>query len=1181
MAGKRSGVSERLDMAAPQWVSNFQLGGLLDRLRPRPALKVRFHVRRPEDHLVFDLLFDNLRVEPDQGQEGAQLIRENANRRGILIVEFPPQSFGEEAFLQASAELDGDLELPPKPGDDPLKPGPTVAKNVPPKPGDLVTLGALPTARIRMSGPSRLAFTMPTEVAALSFTLDAVLAAMREWPLSLDINARLDEQYSRHGLIPSRYAKDLRESLLGHLHADQHVAFDRALTSSARRIAEQAAGGLQSATRNALATTVAEAIRQESLSLLAQHPELREGDLHTATLGALALDTADNLSQMADALRIRPEDRAILGDLPYLPLLIGRPHPPSRSATALELPYRITLSPIGTARWRHSIVPATQRGRTELWHTRLGDPAPATGVEHAARVRALWSPDFDDPDVASKVDPPSPFRMSLDGQDRQFLVKLMAEWYQQRADGKGRYLPQSSEAKRLHLSSLGALLDAGGDWDPRPDGVDLEQWRHLATLGRDHYVRVVYSGFLVPFGHAASLVKVTERKFESLNGKSQQRIAVLRQRFFIIVRERVREYDGSKHQFGGRNFSFREVEVLTQVTPDLAKPEKLTTAEGAKLYVGNTTPRMAFIPVVGSRDFRFEIAATDRDGQRVGFSLPLLFVSEIVNKDQSDLVRSAYKAEAKARGHQADLGGASVRFDATAGESRLATRTMSFVAGRVKKPSPIEANFHPEMDVAEVCVPALQKLLGRDDTIAMKYPDVVRDGSSNPGQIFLAVPKDPYELNFGGGSKAQTDALGGLAAPQMAVYGLSKLSGPISGKPGLSPATALENAIKNEFKPADFFPPEATLIGGIALKDLIALVVPLDDPQAPRMLSAEFPDRVEAGFDWDTPITQSDPARLMMPNPGTRLVMRGKTIVPLGNPQGAMRSAYAALNDFKLNLYGCIILAFDKIEFDARPGQKPDVAVQMQQKDAVMFGGPLEFVNDLRQFIPSNGFSDPPALSVTPSGISAGYSLSLPSIPLGIFSLSNVSLGAGFSLPFDNRPVSVRFNFAERQRPFSLTVSLLGGGGFFAIAVGAKGVQEIEAALEFGAAIALNLVVASGMVEIKAGVYFNWKDDGASPRRVVLAGYVRIHGELTVVCIFSASLTFNLQLAYEKSDGKSIIYGEAELIVEVEVLFLSFDVAVRCRREFGGGEADPKFLDLIPGQAVWDEYCSAFAEEVA
>ena len=73
-----------------------------------------------------------------------------------------------------------------------------------------------------------------------------------------------------------------------------------------------------------------------------------------------------------------------------------------------------------------------------------------------------------------------------------------------------------AKPKRLHLTSLGALIDTEGTWSTTPDHVDLEQWRHLATLGRDHYVRVMYAGYLWPFGHAASLIKVTERKFESL-----------------------------------------------------------------------------------------------------------------------------------------------------------------------------------------------------------------------------------------------------------------------------------------------------------------------------------------------------------------------------------------------------------------------------------------------------------------------------------------------------------------------------------------------------------------------------------------------------------------------------------------------------------------------------------------
>ena len=48
--------------------------------------------------------------------------------------------------------------------------------------------------------------------------------------------------------------------------------------------------------------------------------------------------------------------------------------------------------------------------------------------------------------------------------------------------------------------------------------------------------------------------------------------------------------------------------------------------------------------------------------------------------------------------------------------------------------------------------------------------------------------------------------------------------------------------------------------------------------------------------------------------------------------------------------------------------------------------------------------------------------------------------------------------------------------------------------------------------------------------------------------------------------------------MEVEVLFFSGEVSVRCRKEFAGSEdADPKFIDLVPDQTTWDDYCAAFA----
>jgi len=75
--------------------------------------------------------------------------------------------------------------------------------------------------------------------------------------------------------------------------------------------------------------------------------------------------------------------------------------------------------------------------------------------------------------------------------------------------------------------------------------------------------------------------------------------------------------------------------------------------------------------------------------------------------------------------------------------------------------------------------------------------------------------------------------------------------------------------------------------------------------------------------------------------------------------------------------------------------------------------------------------------------------------------------------------------------------------------------------------------------------------------------------------VVSTVLKFNLQLAYLKENGTSVVWGEATLEVEIEILFLSFSVSVKCRREFGGSEGDPKFIELIRDQATWTEYCQA------
>ena len=56
-------------------------------------------------------------------------------------------------------------------------------------------------------------------------------------------------------------------------------------------------------------------------------------------------------------------------------------------------------------------------------------------------------------------------------------------------------------------------------------------WDHLAPMGRDQFVQVVYVGYLFPLGHQTVVIKITERKIREATNP----VARLYQRWKIIV----------------------------------------------------------------------------------------------------------------------------------------------------------------------------------------------------------------------------------------------------------------------------------------------------------------------------------------------------------------------------------------------------------------------------------------------------------------------------------------------------------------------------------------------------------------------------------------------------------------------------------------------------------------------
>ena len=157
------------------------------------------------------------------------------------------------------------------------------------------------------------------------------------------------------------------------------------------------------------------------------------------------------------------------------------------------------------------------------------------------------------------------------------------------------------------------------------------------------------------------------------------------------------------------------------------------------------------------------------------------------------------------------------------------------------------------------------------------------------------------------------------------------------------------------------------------------------------------------------------------------------------------------------------------------PGRhkRTDVKVDIDKNDPIKFKGVLNFVNNLQSIIPAGGFSDDgPYIDLKPTGVTAGFSISVPNVEVGICMISNISLGANVTLPFTGAPLTMGFNFCKRENPFMLTISCFGGGGYFMMVTSLKGLQSVEAAFEFGAAMSLNVGVASGGVSAMGGFYY-------------------------------------------------------------------------------------------------------------
>lgn len=1206
----------------------------------------------------------------------------------VLIAHFQPQNIAEQAFfeghdnIKSKAGSDGDLDH-----------GKVGA-------GSSDTLRSPPVGS-RLAGGSRLVFKVPDGERAIPYTPEDLLNRIAEYELKV-VPTALPPLPKKPKYVISKYFSNL--------------FLDKSLTNS---------GKLSIYTSSSL---IAGEMSEERLSLTSG-PEVSTAP----SPGEEALiDVRKRTWLVKSGLSLHmpdPNQEIVEAEIIKAILLYAKPwlRAPKTDETSLELPYRLIISPNKYAAWLHATEAQTSKnGVTELWHTRMAVRVKDAieENEHFLRtVRAVWTRDTNFKPLHWAQGPAhsndDPFRTSLDSADRHNLVHLTSNFHIVYTDSKDQartYDPEAVEVKRLMLTSMGAWINVHGAWepplDPKQGGLSVEEWRHRGTLGRDHYVRVVYKGYLLPFGHRASLIKVTERRFHP---NKPGNIAYLRQRMFIVVRQPERVYlpKGSVSNTIKaylRQIPFTRVRITTQVTPDLNDPQQSDI---------HNRKQNLFWPRVGGDEFYFHLVAEDLDMRRIEFAAPLLFAST----DQGIVTSQFYmdKAEENMRTgpkirRRYQLHGQMLTYapTQTSGDTAFETDSLTFgitVPGgddfnELNDAFSEGGNYHPRafpvLRNAEVRIPAVRHLAANNQATTIQYTsNYVQhafDADHNLGQVFAEMPGAGLGMDFGGVG----DRVGALVQPNLQIKGLSRLIGPVASHAG-----DLSTVAGGGFNPEDFFRGlNAKIFGVIDLWDIIKLLDPgetiansldkvprfitetleaaaafikdlerfkksldlisahlgtlagdltddylnlttiipklvdgtatkaelenhltdfrghlnalqgvipglpdgvpddvkgdlealttmfLDDFSALTFVdqfmdALSIPDELRVRYEWK-PVLQN------WPNPGgggnvfeasnngksAALVMRAEFQAASKYKPDVRFNVLCSMSNFTIDLIGNSIsfirIHFKKIDFIASSSKKPDVNVEMGE---IEFVGVLSFVEVLKDLIPLDGFSDPPAIEVDASGIRAGFSMALPNIAFGVFSLQNLSLGAAFSVPFIGKPLSLRFNFCERHSPFLLTVSMFGGGGFFAITVDPHDVQILEASFEFGASISINFGVASGGVHAMAGIYYAMEMGDAS-----LSGYFRLGGSVSVLGLITASIELYLELHYEFASGKCV--GKASLTIEVSVFLFSASVTITCERKFAGSNGDPTFEELmapynhpLTGELMtpWAEYCDAFA----
>ncbi|WP_317621084.1 hypothetical protein [Streptomyces sp. CBMA123] len=815
----------------------------------------------------------------------------------------------------------------------------------------------------------------------------------------------------------------------------------------------------------------------------------------------------------------------------------------------LEVPWNLLLTLQPDARCTHRTLPATgTAGGTELWHSRVAGP---DGHLTAQPLRSL-----------------------ADGSDHGTPLDT---WYDRIVAAAAQNPTVPLTVDRLILSAYGARFTAAAHWP------QLE-WAQDAALGRDFHVKVSVPGALFPFGHRAAYLEVSDRRFDG----ADPAVAALHRKSFLVVTEPVRDdYGigaGGPHE---RRFPFQSVAI------DPGQTEDLDDASWIPLDSSAAPPR-CFWPARAGTPVVFTLQAT-AGPEYVELNLPLLFVEDAATGAAYGATLDGIYGRGPATGAFATLGrplsdiGARIPLVMASQTQVVAdavqeVQSMTF-GGVAAGLSPSGVGFYPQVVQLAVGLPAVRQLLGPLPALPATISQALVDtpwGSPPPDALLDLVT--PRTLDFG----AAGARVGGLSAPNMTVSQISRTLGP-----------AVSDAFQTD--PTKLFAQDATLFGVVPLSQLIQVVsqppkllwttpgttTPTANRAAPTPTADQGTPTPTAELTWHQALGNA--VKVFHPGSDCALDLDVRATVVDGKPE---MHATGTITDFSLivpdpGAPAYVTLSFPSVRFTADPGRPLNLSVHLAD---VQLGGNLGFLATLERYLPigDNG----PRITNTATSITASYTVAVPTVSLLVFSVQNLTVQAAVTLSLSNQPIVMDFAFGTRERPFLVTVSGFGGGGYLELGLSAggtdSGLQTFTGGIEFGASVAMDFVIVSAEVHVFGGVVF-----AKNRTDTEITGYLRIGGSVSLLGLISVSIELTLALAYDATTGS--LSGSARLVITVDLTFFSKSFTLECHKCFGNCPpsaglrpaltaaatgSDPSVRAALgpQGQSFpWQTYCRAFA----